>query len=124
MPCVSIDEWMREISSLPGSGAVGMMLAHRGVVRATSRGGEAVCGMTLTVDHRLLERVLDEARARPGIFAVRGWVNEGELSVGDDIMKLVVAGDVRERVFAALENLVSRIKTQVVVESELLVEPE
>ena len=32
--------------------------------------------------------MLAEAGTWPGIFAVRGWVNEGSLSVGDDIMKV------------------------------------
>lgn len=119
MAAPTIDEWMREIGSLPGSEAVGMMLAHRGVVRGTSRSGEAVRGMVLSVDRDSLRQVLDEARMWPGVFAVRGWVAEGELSVGDDIMRLVVAGDIREHVFEALGRLVSRIKTAVVTESEV-----
>ena len=63
--------------------------------------------------------MLAEAGTWPGIFAVRGWVNQGELSVGDDIMRLVVAGDIREHVFEGLQRLVSLIKTEVVSESEL-----
>jgi len=39
--------------------------------------------------------------------------------VGDDIMTLLVAGDVRERVFAALERLVATVKGEVVTETEL-----
>ncbi len=50
---------------------------------------------------------------------VRGWVNEGSLSVGDDIMKVLVAGDIRDNVFAALQRLVSLIKSEVLSESEM-----
>jgi len=89
-----------------------------GIVRGTSRSGEPVRGMTLRCDRDRLAEVLAEAATWPGVVAVRGWVNEGDLSVGDDIMKVLVAGDIREHVFAALQRLVSLIKTDVVVESE------
>lgn len=65
------------------------------------------------------EEVLAEAGTWPGVFAVRGWVDEGELSVGGDIARLVAAGDIREHVFEGLQRLVSPIKTEVVSESEV-----
>ncbi len=114
-----VGDWIREIKAQPGSAAVGVMLIHHGVVRGTSRFGEPVRGMVLAVDRAHFARALDEAAASPGVFAVRGWVNEGELVVGDDIMTLLVAGDVRERVFAALERLVATVKGEVVTETEL-----
>ena len=119
MSAPDIDDWIRDVKSQPGSAAIGMILAHQGIVRGTSRAGEPVTGMSLTADLTRFEEVLAEARTWPGIFAVRGWVNEGELSVGDDIMRLVVAGDIREHVFEGLQRLVSLIKTEVVGESEL-----
>ena len=114
-----IDDWIRDVKSQPGSAAIGMILAHQGIVRGTSRSGEPVTGMSLSADFKRFEEVLAEARTWPGIFAVRGWVNEGSLSVGDDIMKVLVAGDIRDNVFAALQRLVSLIKTEVVSECEL-----
>ena len=115
----SVEDWIEDIKAEPGSSAVGMILAHRGIVRGTSRSGEPVTGMSLAADLTRFEEVLAEARSWPGIFAVRGWVNQGELAVGDDIMRLVVAGDIREHVFEGLQRLVSLIKTEVVRESEL-----
>ena len=119
MGAPDIDEWIRDVKSQPGAAAIGMILAHQGIVRGTSRSGEPVTGMSLSADRTRFEEVLAEAGTWPGIFAVRGWVNEGELSVGDDIMRLVVAGDIREHVFEGLQRLVSLIKTEVVGESEL-----
>jgi len=119
MRAPSVDEWLEDIKAQPGSAAIGMLLIHRGVVRGTSRAGDPVGGMMLSADGRRLEEVLAEARTWPGVVAVRGWVNAGLLSVGDDIMTVLVAGDIRENVFAALQRLVSLVKTEVVSESEM-----
>ena len=69
--------------------------------------------MRLDVDRDRLAEVLADAASWPGILAVRAWVNEGDLTVGDDIMKVLVAGDIREHVFAALQRLVGLIKDEV-----------
>jgi molybdopterin synthase catalytic subunit len=55
----------------------------------------------------------------PGVTFVRAWVNSGHLEVGDDIMYVLVGGDIRENVFDALQTLVRTIKTRVVTENEL-----
>jgi molybdopterin synthase catalytic subunit len=53
------------------------------------------------------------------VIAVRVWVNEGHLGVGDDIMLVLVAGDIRDNVFPALQGLVGELKTRVVKEREI-----
>ena len=119
MRTADVDDWIHDVKAQPGFAAIGMILAHQGIVRGTSRSGEPVHGMMLRTDWDRQEDVLAEARTWPGVCAVRGWVNEGSLSVGDDIMKVLVAGDIRDNVFAALERLVSLIKSEVLSESEL-----
>jgi molybdopterin synthase catalytic subunit len=74
--------------------------------------------MDLTYDRDGLARALTEAQTLPGVVAVRAWINEGSLKVGDDIMLALVAGDIRENVFAGLQQLVRLIKTEVVKEVE------
>jgi molybdopterin synthase catalytic subunit len=96
-----------------------MYLVHNGVVRGTARDGTAVSGMDLSYDREHLEAVIRQVEARPGVVAVRAWVNEGTLAVGDDIMCALVAGDIRENVFSGLEELVRLIKTEVVAEREI-----
>lgn len=54
-----------------------------------------------------------------GIFYIKVWLNEGELSVGDDIMYVLIAGDIRPHVVDALQYLVGRIKNECVTEIEL-----
>ena len=114
-----ISERIERIKAMPGAGGIGMILAHQGIVRGATRAGEPVKGMLLRADWGRFAEALAEARTWPGVVAADGWVNEGELAVGDDIMKVVVAGDIRENVFGALQRLVGIIKSEVVTESEL-----
>lgn len=115
-----IDAWLEEIKGGSDSAKVGMYLIHNGVVRGAARDGTPVSGMDLSYDHTRLQEVLAEVGARQGIVAVRAWVNEGRLAVGDDIMYALVAGDIRENVFSGLQELVRLIKTEVVTEFEIL----
>ena len=118
MGVFDINERIERIKARPNASGIGMILAHQGIVRGSSRAGDPVHGMLLHVDRRRFEEALAEARDWPGVIAVDGWVNEGDLRVGDDIMKVVVAGDIRENVFGALQRLVGIIKKEVVTESE------
>jgi molybdopterin synthase catalytic subunit len=54
----------------------------------------------------------------PGIFYIRTWLAEGELEVGDDIMYVLIGGDIRPHVVDALQSLVGTIKNTCVVEQE------
>lgn len=119
MDVPSTDAWIAEVMAEAGSQGIGMILVHEGVVRGTSRGGAPVAGMLLAVDRARLEEVPAEAATWPGVVALRVWVTEGQLGVGDPIMKVLVAGDIRENVFGALQRLVGLIKSEVVTESEL-----
>jgi molybdopterin synthase catalytic subunit len=114
-----INERIERIKTAPGADGIGMILAHQGIVRGTSKTGEPVAGMDLGVDRARFSGALEEACAWDGVVAVDGWVNEGRLAVGDDIMKVVVAGDVRGNVIGALQRLVGIIKDEVVTETEL-----
>ncbi|MDZ4169717.1 MAG: molybdenum cofactor biosynthesis protein MoaE [Coriobacteriia bacterium] len=118
MKVPDLNVWIDEVKALPDADRAGMLLVHRGIVRGTTRDGEPITGMTLSVDREKLEQVLAEATRWPGIVAVRAWVNEGPLDVGDDIMSVLVAGDIRENVFNALQQLVRVLKTEVVTEYE------
>lgn len=115
----SLDEWLAEVKREPAAADVGMYLCHNGVVRSYSRDGKPVTAMDLAVDRERLEEILSTARLMEGVSVVRAWVNEGRLEVGDDIMYVLVGGDIRPHVFEALGALVSMIKSEVVTESEI-----
>ena len=63
-------------------------------------------------------RLLSRPRALPGIGYVRVWLASGELAVGDDIMLVLIGGDVRPHVVDALQALVGTIKNECVSEVE------
>lgn len=113
------ETWLEEIKASPVAPEIGMYLMHNGVVRGTARDGSIVSGMDLSYDPVRLEKIVDEIEGRPGVAAVRVWINEGHLGVGDDIMRVIVAGDIRENVFGALQELVRLVKTECVREWEI-----
>ena len=125
-PVPSVDAWLKEAKAAPDAEKIGMYLTHNGVVRAsaraTARNGEdapAVTGMHFSYDAAGVEAAVAETYKLPGIFHVRVWLNEGELRVGDDIMLVLIGGDIRPRVVDALQYLVGRIKNECVTEQEL-----
>lgn len=119
----SLDGWLAEVKREEGAAGTGMYLCHNGVVRSYSRDGRPVVSMDLSVDRERLEEIVTTARLMEGVTVVRVWVNEGHLEVGDDIMYVLVGGDIRPNVLEALTALVSMIKSEVVTEAEHRPEP-
>ena len=50
---------------------------------------------------------------------MRAWLNEGVLEAGEDIMYVLVGGDIRPHVVEALQFLVGKLKSECVTEEEL-----
>lgn len=123
----SMDVWIKEAKKDPDAGKVGMYLVHNGIVRETAKGmvrnneseTRAVTGMLFSYDEEKVLCAVDETRKLEGIHYVRVWLNEGELQVGEDIMYVLVGGDIRPRVLDALNFLVGKIKSECVTETEL-----
>jgi molybdopterin synthase catalytic subunit len=114
-----IDEWVKEIKENCDSESLGMILVHNGIVRGTAKDGKPVKGMKLSYDKNLLERCVAKLKNREGIAAIRVWINNGVLNIGDDIMYLLVAGRFRTDVLPVLEELLSAVKNEVVTEEEM-----
>ena len=126
-PAPSVDAWLREAKAARDAGKIGMYLMHNGVVRETARAavreGKAdtapVLGMSFSYDQGKVDAAVSEALTLPGISLVKVWLNRGELKTGDDIMLVLIGGDIRPRVTAALDFLVGRIKSECVIEKEV-----
>ena len=123
----SMDAWLTEAKAQEDAGKIGMYLCHDGVVRESAkaqvREGDAevkpVRGMKFFYDAAKVDEVVQEGLTLPGIFYVRAWLNEGELRVGDDLMMVLIGGDIRPRVIDALNHVVGRLKNECVHEEEL-----
>jgi molybdopterin synthase catalytic subunit len=116
---MDFSEMVAAIRNRPDAGRIGMILTHIGVVRQSSRDGRPVSGLAVAVDHERLEQILEKEKASPGIVDIRVEIVEGvPLSVGDEIMRLVVAGDIRDNVIPALERTLASVKETVTTKTE------
>ncbi len=110
------------IKSHPDYHEAGMILCHNGVVRSTSRDGRQVSGLRVAVDHEKLKEVIAANKKREGIIEILIEIAEDEdLKVGDDVMYIVVAGDIRENVIEALHNTLNEVKATVTSKTEYYV---
>lgn len=122
----SIDEWLKEAKTDPAALKEGMFLVHNGVVRQTPKAkvrqgiddGSMIKGMEFAYDAAKVDAAIAETYKMDGIFHVRVWLNEGQLELGDDIMYVLIGGDIRPHVIDALQFLVEKIKSQCVTEIE------
>ena len=122
----SMDQWLKEAKAHESAPKIGMYLTHNGIVRQSAKArvryGEDVkdvTGMIFSYDQEKVDAVLSDAEKLDGIYYIRVWLNEGELKVGDDIMYVLIGGDIRPRVVDALNYIVGRIKNECVTETEL-----
>ena len=123
----SIDAWLKEAKAHESAPKIGMYLTHNGTVRQSAKAkvryGEentqAVTGMIFSYDEEKVNAVIADTYKMDGIYYIKVWLNEGELNMGDDIMYVLIGGDIRPRVADALQYLVGRVKNECVVETEL-----
>ena len=77
-----------------------------------------VKGMEFDYDAAKVDQAVAETKKMEGIFHVRVWLNQGQLEVGEDIMYVLIGGDIRPHVIEALQFLVGKIKNECVKEIE------
>ena len=127
----SMDQWIEEAKQDPSSQMCGMYLFHNGTVRTTPKAvvrnlpdaenaaDLEVIGMDFSYDQEKVEQAREKALKLPGIYYVRIWLNEGVLKTGDDIMLVLIGGDIRPNVVECLQTLVGEIKNYCVTEKEI-----
>ena len=129
-PIPSVDAWLKEAKVHASAPKIGMYLIHNGTVRQSARakvrdGAEdtkPVTGMLFSYDQEKVDAVIAETYKLEGIYYIKVWLNEGQLQMGDDIMYVLIGGDIRPRVIEGLNYLVGRIKKECVMETELYAE--
>lgn len=123
----SMDAWLAEAKAHESAKKIGMYLTHNGIVRKSAKakvrlGAEDtkdVSGMLFSYDQEKVDAVIEETLQLEGIYYVKAWLNEGKLTVGDDIMYVLIGGDIRPHVVDALQFLVGKIKNECVEETEI-----
>jgi len=115
---IDVTKLVDRIKTHPEYAKVGMILCHVGVVRGHSRNGRTFSGLDLQVDRGVLEGIVAEQKARPGIVEILVEIAEGPLAVGDEVMALVVAGELRDQVIPTLQDTLNAIKKDVTAKTE------
>ena len=123
----SMDAWMIEAKQHENAPNIGMYLTHNGIVRQTAKAkvrlGEEhtkdVVSMLFSYDQHKVDQAVKETYQLDGVYYIKVWLNEGELQVGDDIMYVLIGGDIRPHVVDALQYLVGKLKNECVQETEI-----
>jgi molybdopterin synthase catalytic subunit len=119
---MDMQKLIRRIKEHPEYDKVGMILCHQGVVRSTSRDGQKVSGLRVSVDHAKLKQVVDTYKQKEGIVEVLVEIaEEKDLALGDTVMLLIVAGDIRDRVIPVLNDALNALKKTVTHKTEFFV---
>lgn len=99
---------------------VGMILIHNGVVRNWSRKDRAeVSALEVIPDYEKIEALKQEYLQREGIFEIIVKAYSGTFQPGDDLLYIIVAGDIRENIKPVLAELLDRIKSEAVTKKEI-----
>ena len=109
---MDLNNMINKLKEHPESHRIGMIASHLGVVRGTSRDGREVTDIEVVYDHDALMNIINDIKKMPGIVDVLADTNEGRLAIGDEVLAVAVAGDIREHVFSALMDAVNRIKAE------------
>ena len=115
---MDLNKMIQAVKSSPNFHNAGMIASHIGVVRSFSRDGKPVEGVDVEFDHEKIQEIQTDIKSRPGIVDILVDSNSGHLKVGDEIMTIVVAGDIRENVFPALVDAVERLKSEASTKKE------
>lgn len=123
----SMDAWLREAKQDIHAEKCGMYLTHNGIVRKSAKAKvrqneentRPVIGMEFGYDAEKVDAAIKEAYKMDGIYYIRVWLNEGILKTGDDIMYVLIGGDIRPHVVDCLQSLVGTIKNTCVKEIEI-----
>jgi molybdopterin synthase catalytic subunit len=73
-------------------------------------------------DNGKIDEIIRDIKSRPGIVDILIQTNSGHLEVGEEIVAVVVAGDIRENVFPALIDAVNRVKSEASTKKENVID--
>lgn len=121
---MDISKRIAEMKKQPGfADNVGMILIHNGVVRNWSRQDKKkVVALEVTPDYAKIEAIRQEFLKREGIYDIVAEAKSGRFQPGDDLLFLIVAGDIRENIKPVLAELLDRVKSEAIGKKEIMAE--
>lgn len=119
---MDISQALAELKQRPDfSEHVGMILIHNGVVRNWSRAGhKEVSRLEVQPDQQKIADLRQEFLQHEGIYEIVIEAKSGTFLPGDDLLYLIVAGDIRENVKRTLAELLDKIKAEAIGKKEVL----
>lgn len=118
---MDINKAIKELKQHPDfKDNVGMILIHNGVVRNWSRKDKGkVTALEVTPDFEKIEALRQEFLQCEGIFDIKIEAYSGTFQPGDDLLHMIVAGDIRENIKPVLADLLDRVKSEAVSKKEI-----
>ena len=120
---MDISKRIAELKQQPGfNDNVGMILIHNGIVRGWSRANnkKTVVALEVTPDYKKIEAIRQELLKREGIYEIIIEALSGRFLPGDDLLYLIVAGDIRENIKPVLADLLDRVKAEAITKKEIM----
>ena len=101
---------------------VGMILIHNGTVRNWSRKDHRrVTALETSVNEQLVEELRQEYKLKTGIYEIIIETHSGLFQPGEDLLFILVAGDLREHIKPVLSELLDRVKAEAISKREVTV---
>lgn len=114
---LSLQDLIEEVKKGPQAHRIGCILTFTGVVRGIAHDGSKVVKLDYEayteVAKTKLEEIVRDLKRMRGVVDVKVHHFIGSLSVGEDIVYIVVAAEHREEGFKALREAVERLKSEV-----------
>jgi len=119
---MNISQIVEELKNRPDfTDNVGMILIHNGVVRNWSKKDRAiVTALEVIPDYDKIEKLRQEYLQHEGIFDIIIEAFSGTFQPGDDLLYIIVAGDIRENIKPVLADLLDRVKAEAVTKKEIM----
>ena len=101
---------------------VGMLLIHNGVVRSWSRQDHSpISALEVKVNQQLIQTLREVYLQKTGIYEIIVEAHSGRYQPGDDLLFVIVAGDLREHIKPVLAELLDRVKSEAISKREVRV---
>lgn len=117
---IMLNTLIKELKQNKDINKCGMILTHTGIVRETTRDGKKISKLEIEPDFNVINAIVDKNKNLEGIVDIKVWMHEkGTLSIGDEIMHIAIAGDIRENTLSAMTKTLNEIKAKAVKKRQL-----